>query len=47
MDPREIRWVEMDWVDLAERRAPVITVMNLHVPYKAGKLLNGVFSSSA
>jgi hypothetical protein len=33
MDLREIRWGDIDWIDLAQdrdqRRAPVNTVMNL------------------
>jgi hypothetical protein len=36
MDVREIRWVGMDWIDLAhdrdQWRALVNTVMNLRVP---------------
>jgi hypothetical protein len=35
-DPREIRWGDMDWIDLAQDRdqwrALVNTVMNLRVP---------------
>jgi hypothetical protein len=36
MDPREIRWGGMDWIDLAQDRdkwrALVSTVLNLRVP---------------
>jgi hypothetical protein len=36
MDPRDIGWGGMDWIDLAQDRgqwrALVNTVMNLHVP---------------
>jgi hypothetical protein len=36
MDPREIEWDGVDWIDLAQerdqRRALVNTVMNLRVP---------------
>jgi hypothetical protein len=36
MDPREIRWGGIDWIDLAEdrdqRRALVKTAINLGVP---------------
>jgi hypothetical protein len=41
---REIRWGDMDWIDLAQDRdqwkALVNAVMNLRVPYNAGKFLN-------
>jgi hypothetical protein len=32
MDLREIGWDVMDWIDLAQDRALVSTVMNLQVP---------------
>jgi hypothetical protein len=36
MDLRDIRWDDVDWIDMAEygnqRRALVSTVMNLRVP---------------
>jgi hypothetical protein len=42
---REIGWDGMDWIDLAQDRdqwrALVKTVMNLRVPYNAGKFLTG------
>jgi hypothetical protein len=45
MDLRETGWDGMDWIDLAQDRdqwmALVNTVMNLRIPYNAGK-----FSSS-
>jgi hypothetical protein len=45
IDLREIGWDGVDWIDLAQARdqwrALVNTVMNLRVPYNAGK-----FSSS-
>jgi hypothetical protein len=44
MDLREIGWDGMDWIDLAQDRdqwsALVNTVMNLRVPYNAGKFLS-------
>jgi hypothetical protein len=44
MDLREIGWDGMDWIDLAQNREQwrvlVNTVMNLRVPYNAGKLLS-------
>jgi hypothetical protein len=44
MDVREIGWDGMDWIDLAQDRdqwrALVNTVMNLRLPYNAGKFLN-------
>jgi hypothetical protein len=44
MDLREIRWGNMDWIDLAQDRdqwrAPVNTVMNLRVPWNAEKFLS-------
>jgi hypothetical protein len=45
MDPREIGWNGMDWIDLDQDRdqwrALVNTVMNLWVPLNAGKSLSG------
>jgi hypothetical protein len=45
MDLREVGWDDRDWIDLAQDRdqwrAHVKAVMNLRVPYNAGK-----FSSS-
>jgi hypothetical protein len=44
MDLREIGWYGMHWIDLAQDRdqwrALVNTVMNLRVPYNAGKFLS-------
>jgi hypothetical protein len=44
MDLREIGWNGMDWIDQAQDRdqwrALVNTVMNLRVPYNAGKFLS-------
>jgi hypothetical protein len=44
MDFREVGWVGMDWMDLAQDRdqwrAVVNMVMNLRVPYNAGKFLS-------
>jgi hypothetical protein len=44
MDPRQIGWGGMDWIDLAQYRDQwtvlVNTVMNLRVPYNAGKFLS-------
>jgi hypothetical protein len=38
MDLREIGWVGIDWIEDRDRwRALVNTVMNLWVPYNAGK----------
>jgi hypothetical protein len=43
MNRRKIGWEDVDWMHLAqhrdERRALVITIMNLLVPYKAGNFL--------
>jgi hypothetical protein len=45
MDLREIIWVDIYWIDLVQDRdqwrALVNTVMNLRVPYNAGKFLSG------
>jgi hypothetical protein len=45
IDLRETGWDDVDWVDLAQCRdqwrALVQTVMNLRVPYNAGKFLSG------
>jgi hypothetical protein len=45
IDLREIGWDGVDWIDLAQDgdkwRALVNTVMNLGVPYNAGKSLSG------
>jgi hypothetical protein len=45
MDPREITWDGMDWIDLAQDRDQwrtlVIAVMNLRVPSNSGKFLSG------
>jgi hypothetical protein len=40
MDLREIGWGGMDWIDLAQDRALVNTVMNLRVPESVGKFSN-------
>jgi hypothetical protein len=44
IDLREKGWNGMDWIDLAQDRdqcrALVNTVMNLRVPYNAGKFLS-------
>jgi hypothetical protein len=38
-------WSELDWIDMAQEReqwrALVNTVLNLRVPYNAGKFLRG------
>jgi hypothetical protein len=55
IDIREIGWDGMDWIDLAKDRdqwrALVSTVMNLRVPFNAGKFLSsctiGSFSRRA
>jgi hypothetical protein len=45
IDLREIGWNDVDWIDLAQDRdqwrALANTVMNLRVPYNAGKFLSG------
>jgi hypothetical protein len=44
MDLREIEWHGMNWIELAQDRDQwrvlVLTVMNLRVPYNAGKFLS-------
>jgi hypothetical protein len=44
MDLREMGWDGVDWIDLAQGReqwkALMKTVMNLQVPYNAGKFLS-------
>jgi hypothetical protein len=44
IDLREMGWDGIDWIDLAQDRdqwrALVNTVMNLRVPYNAGKFLS-------
>jgi hypothetical protein len=55
IDLREIGWDGMDWIDVAQDRdrwrVLVNTVLNLRVPYNAGKFLSGYiigdFSSRA
>jgi hypothetical protein len=41
----EVGWGDVDWIDLAQDRdkwrALVNSVMNLQVPYNAGKLSSG------
>jgi hypothetical protein len=50
MDLREIGWDGMDWIDLTQNRdqwrALVNTVMNLRVPYNAGKFLSSCTTGS-
>jgi hypothetical protein len=50
MDLREIEWAGMDWIDLAQDtdqwRALVNMVMNLPVPYSAGRFFNGCTTGS-
>jgi hypothetical protein len=41
VDLREIRWVGMDWINMAQDRALVNTVLNLRVPLNAGKFFCG------
>jgi hypothetical protein len=45
MDLREIEWDGMDWIDRVQNRdqwrALVNMVMNLRVPYNAGKFFSG------
>jgi hypothetical protein len=45
IDLREIGWDGIDWIALAQDRdkwrALVNTLMNLRVPYNAGKFLSG------
>jgi hypothetical protein len=45
IDLREVGWDDVDWIDLAQDtdqwRALLYTVMNLRVPYNAGKFLSG------
>jgi hypothetical protein len=46
----EIGWDGMDWIDLAQDmdqwRALVNTVMNIRVPWNAGKFLSGCTTGS-
>jgi hypothetical protein len=45
IDIREIGWDGVDWIDMAQDRdqwrALVNTLLNLRVPYNAGKFLSG------
>jgi hypothetical protein len=45
MDPREIGWDGVDWIDMAQDRdqwrAILNTVLNLLLPQNAGKFLSG------
>jgi hypothetical protein len=47
MDLREIGWGGVDCIDLVQNRdqwkALVSTVMNLRVPYRAGKFLHALY----
>jgi hypothetical protein len=49
MDPREIGWGGLDWIDLAQHRDrlrdPVNMVMNHQVPQTAQKLLSSCTTS--
>jgi hypothetical protein len=49
MDLGEVGWSDMDWIDLAQDRnrwrALVNSVLNLRVPWNAGKLSSGLTSS--
>jgi hypothetical protein len=44
MDLREIGWDDVDWIDMAQDRdqwrAFVSTILNLRVPWNAGKFLS-------
>jgi hypothetical protein len=40
MDLRETVWGGMDWIDLAQDRALVNTIMNLRVSQNVGKFLS-------
>jgi hypothetical protein len=49
MDLGEVGWSDVDWIGLAQdrnrRRALVNSVLNLRVPWNAGKLSSGLTSS--
>jgi hypothetical protein len=49
MDLEEVGWSDVDWIGLAQDRnrwrALVNSVLNLRVPWNAGKLLGGLTSS--
>jgi hypothetical protein len=49
MDLGEVEWGDMDWIGLAKdrnrRRALVNSVLNLRVPWNAGKLSSGLSSN--
>jgi hypothetical protein len=51
MEFREIGWVDVDWIDMAQDsdhwRALVKTALNLRVPWNAGKFLSGCTVSSS